>query len=131
MKTTIIDWLKVLILLLDEAAVLVIVFVVLYFVGVRIPLAVTIILGFIIAVLVLIVHIKVIPSFHWKKVTGREGMIGMQCRVIKPLTPVGTVFINGENWKAKSENEDIELNENVEVVAIEGLTLKVVRSTEV
>ena len=131
MKTVITDWLKVMILLLDEAAVLVIVFVVLHFLGVEIPLAATIILGLIIAVLVLMIHIKVIPSFHLRKVTGKEGMIGMQGRVVQPLTPVGTVFIKGENWKAKSDTDNIEMNENVEVVAVEGLMLKVIRSTEV
>lgn len=131
MKTAITDWLKVLILLLDEAAVLVIVFVVLHFTGVKIPPAVMIVLGLIIAALVLIIHIKVIPSFHLRKVTGSEGMIGMQGKVVRPLTPVGTVFIKGENWKAKSETGSIEMNETVEVVGIEGLVLKVVRSAEV
>jgi membrane-bound ClpP family serine protease len=131
MKTIITDWLRVLILLLDEAAVIAVVFVVLHSLDVEIPLAAMIVLGLIIAVLVLIIHIRVIPSFHLRKVTGKEGMIGMQGRVVQPLTPVGTVFIKGENWKAKSDADYIETNENVEVVAMEGLMLKVVRSAEV
>ena len=131
MKTVITDWLKVMILLLDEAAVLAVIFVVLHFLDVEIPLAAMIILGLIIAVLVLIIHVKVIPSFHLRKITGKEGMIGMQGRVVQPLAPVGTVFIKGENWKAKTDVDYIEANENVEVVAIEGLVLKVVRTAEV
>ena len=131
MKTIITDWLKVMILLLDEAAVIAAVFVVLHFLDVEIPLAAMIILGLIIAVLVLIIHVKVIPSFHLRKITGKEGMIGMQGRVVQPLAPVGTVFIKGENWKAKTDVDYIEANENVEVVAIEGLVLKVVRTAEV
>ncbi|MFC1920762.1 NfeD family protein [Chloroflexota bacterium] len=124
------DSLKVLILLLDEAAVLVIVFVVLHFAGVRIPLPVTIILGLVIGVLVLIIHIKVIPSFHWKQITGKEGMIGLQGRVVQPLTPVGTVYIKDENWKARTDGDYMEIDEKVEVIGIAGLILTVVRSRE-
>ena len=119
------DWFKILVLLLDEAVVLVVIFAVLHFIGLRIPLVPMIILGLIIAVLVFIIHVKVIPSFHWKQVTGREGMIGLHGKVVRPLAPVGTVFINGENWKAKTSGASIEVNEDVEVVGIEGLVLKV------
>ena len=84
-----------------------------------------IVLVLIIAVLVFIIHVKVIPSFHWKQVTGREGMIGLRGTVVRPLAPVGTIHIKGENWKAKTDGERIEVDENVEVVGIEGLVLKV------
>ena len=129
-KRTFGDWLKVLVLLLDEAAVLVLIFLVLHYFDVRIPLLVTIIVGLIIAVVVLMIHIKVVPSFRWKQATGREGMIGLQGRVVQPLTPVGAVYVKGENWKAKSTGDYIEADENVEVVGIEGLILRVVRLRE-
>ena len=119
------DWFKILVLLLDEAIVLAVIFVVLHFVGVRIPPALMIALVLIIAVLVFIIHVKVIPSFHWKQVTGREGMIGLHGTVVRPLSPVGTVYIRGENWKAKTSGESIEVDKDVEVVGIEGLVLKV------
>ena len=116
-------------LLLDEAAVVVIIFLVLHFLDVQIPLSITIIVAIPIAVFVFIVHIKVIPSFHQKQATGREGMIGLQGRVVQPLTPVGTIYVKGENWKAKSIG-DIEVDESVEVIGIEGLTLRVVKFQE-
>jgi len=121
------DWLKVLVLSLDEAAVLVVIFLVLHYLNVQIPLSITIIVGLLIAVFVLIIHIKVIPSFHWKKATGREGMIGLQGRVVQPLTPVGTIYLKGENWKAEADSDYIEVDENVEIVGIEGLLLRVTR----
>ena len=124
-KENLSDWFKILVLLLDEAIVLVVIFAVLHFFGLRIPLVPMIILGLVIAVLVFVIHVKVIPSFRWKQVTGREGMIGLHGTVIRPLTPVGTVYIKGENWKAKTDGENIEVDESVEVVAIEGLVLKV------
>ncbi len=129
-KRTFGDWLKLLVLLLDEAVVLVLVFLVLHFLGVQIPLSIAIFVALPIAVIVFIVHIKVIPSFRWKQVTGREGMIGLQGRVVQPLTPVGAIYVKGENWKAKSIGDYVEVDENVEVVGIEGLKLRVVRGQE-
>ena len=123
-KTTFGDWLKILVLLLDEAVVVVIIFLVLHFLDVQIPLLITIFVAIPIAVLVFIIHIKVIPSFHRKQTTGREGMMGLQGRVVQPLAPVGTIHVKGENWKAKSIG-DIEVDEYVEIVGIEGLMLTV------
>ncbi len=129
-KRTFGDWLKVLVLLLDEAVVLVLIFLVLHFLGVQIPLSIAIFVALPIAVIVFIVHIKVIPSFRWKQVTGREGMIGIQGEVVQPLTPIGTIRIKGENWKAESVGDYIEVGKNVEVVEIEGLKLRVVHGQE-
>ncbi|MFC2056112.1 NfeD family protein, partial [Chloroflexota bacterium] len=83
-----------------------------------------------IALFVFIIHVKVVPSLRWKQVTGREGMIGLQGRVVQPLTPVGTIYVKGENWKAESNGSYIEVDENVEVVGLEGLKLRVVRGQE-
>jgi membrane-bound serine protease (ClpP class) len=130
MKTAIGDWLKILVLLLDEAVVLAVIFFVLHYFGVQIPLWLTIFLVLVIAAFVLLIHVKVIPSFHWRQVTGREGMIGLHGVVVRPLAPVGTVYIKGENWKAKTNGDSIEVDENVEVVGIEGLVLRVVRLRE-
>lgn len=128
MKRTIRDWLKVLVLLLDEAVVLTMVILVLRYFRVQIPLPTTIVIVLIVGALVLMVHIAVIPSFHRKQVTGREGMIGLQGTVIASLTPVGAVMVNGERWKAKSvDGDNIEVGEDVEIVRMEGLTLKVDR----
>ena len=124
------DWLKVLVLLLDEAIAVVLIFSVLHFLNVRIPLLTTILVALPIAVLVFIIHIKVIPSFRLKHATGREGMIGLGGRVVQPLTPVGVICVKGENWKTKSVGDYIEVDEDVEVAGIEGLTLRVVRLQE-
>ena len=54
-------------------------------------------------------------------------MLGVQGRVVKPLNPVGTIVIKGEHWRAKSVEDSIEVDENVEVVGLGGLTLNVKR----
>ena len=92
-KRTLGDWLKVLVLLLDEAIVLALIFLALRFWDVQIPLLITILVAIPIVVLVVIIHIKVIPSFRRKQTTGREGMIGLEGRVVQPLTPVGVIYI--------------------------------------
>ncbi len=126
-KNIIGDWLKVLILLLDELVVLVAIFLLLNFLDIRIPLSISIIIGLFIFVFVGVIHVKVIPSFHLKKVTGREGMIGLKGRVVQALKPVGTVYIRGENWKAETDGDYIETDEEVEVVGIKELLLRVTR----
>jgi membrane-bound ClpP family serine protease len=127
-KSMLKDWAKVLLLLLDEAAVLVILILALRFFGIQIPLPITITITVLLGIFVFIVHVAVIPSFHKKKVAGREGMIGAKGTVVAPLTPVGTIMIMGEYWKAESLDGDIGVDENVEVVGLEGgLRLKVRR----
>ena len=125
MKSTIKDWLKVLVLLLDEAAAVVLVLVVLWALKIEIPLLVAIIAALVLGAVVFITHKAIIPSFHKKKTTGSEGMIGLKGTVIQPLTPVGVVMVGGEYWKAKSVGEDIGIDEEVEILRLDGLTLVV------
>jgi len=126
-KRTIKDWLKVLVLLLDEAGALVLVILILRYLEIQIPLPLTIVLGLGAGTIVVVIHMAVIPTFHRKVVTGSEGMIGAQGRVVKPLTPAGAITIKGESWRAKSVDEDIEAGEGVEIVGVAGLTLMVKR----
>lgn len=121
------DWLKVLVLLLDEVAALVIVILVLRFFEIKLPLIVIVIVALIAGTLIFIVHKAIIPSFHKKQVTGREGMLGLQGTVVESLTPIGVVTVEGEYWKAKSADENIEVDEDVEIIGIDGLTLRVQR----
>ena len=126
-KRTAADWLKVLVLLLDDVAALLLVILVLRFLEIRIPLPIMIVIALLLGTVIFIVHRAVIPSFHWKPVSGSEGMIGAQGTVVKPLTPVGTITVEGEYWRAKSVDDNIEVDEDVEIVELDGLTLKVKR----
>jgi membrane-bound serine protease (ClpP class) len=60
---------------------------------------------------------------------GRETMLG---KVVSALTPIdangGRVFIEGENWAARSTTP-ISQGETVKIIAVEGLTLKVIPNT--
>ena len=62
-----------------------------------------------------------------KPMTGSEGLIGARGKVLKPVGPTGgQVFVEGEYWQAKS-SEPIAVDEDVEVVKVEGLSLEVRR----
>jgi len=125
MKRTVKDWVIVLVLLLDEVAALVLVLLVLSFFNIRIPLWVTIVIALLLGGFAFMAHKVIIPSFHKKRVTGSEGMIGREGTVIKPLTPFGVIRIEGEYWKAKSVDESIAVGEEVEILRLNRLTLEV------
>jgi len=125
MKRTIKDWLIVLVLLLDEAAALVLVLLVLSFFNIKIPLWATVLIVLLVGGIAFLAHKVIIPSFHKKRVTGSEGMIGHAGTVIEPLTPFGVVRAEGEYWKAKSVNENIAVGEEVEILRSNRLTLEV------
>ena len=59
-----------------------------------------------------------------KPVSGKEGLVGERGVARTPLEPSGMVLVHGELWQAKSD-EPVGEGEEVEVVAVEGLKLKV------
>lgn len=73
----------------------------------------------------------VVATLAWrayirKPETGSRGMIGEKGWAKSRLDPEGKVFVHGEIWNAMSD-EPIEEGEEVEVVQIDGLNLKVRR----
>ena len=125
MKSTVKDWLKVLVLLLDEAAAVALILLVLWVFDVEIPLPITIVVALLLGALVFMVHKAIIPTFHKKQVTGAEGLVGLEGEVTEPLNPVGVIRTMGEYWKAKSVGENIAVGEEVEILALDGLKLMV------
>jgi len=125
MKRRIKDWLKVMVLLLDEAAAVVLVIVILRWLEIKVPLPVAIVAALIFGAIVFVIHKAIIPTFHKKQVTGSEGLVGLKGEVIESLTPVGAIRVAGECWKAKAVDGEIEAGEEVEIMEVDGLTLKV------
>jgi membrane-bound serine protease (ClpP class) len=62
-----------------------------------------------------------------RSVVGREGLVGKVAVVKTPLSPRGTVFLEGENWTAVSEGGQIEAGEEVVVTGVNNLVLSVAR----
>lgn len=75
----------------------------------------------------------VLRDLKGRRVTGKEGMIGMIGRVVDPVTSddEGRVFLNGEYWKAVlAEGEEGELTPDTDIVVVaeqSGLVLEVKR----
>jgi membrane-bound ClpP family serine protease len=55
-------------------------------------------------------------------------MLGLMGTVIEPLTPFGIVRVEGEYWKARSVDENVEAGEDVEIVGLDRLTVRVKRN---
>jgi membrane-bound serine protease (ClpP class) len=62
-----------------------------------------------------------------RQTMGAEGMVGKIGEARTALNPTGRVFVHGEQWSAEGE-EEIGVGEKVQVVAVDGLCLKVRRA---
>ena len=126
-RTTVKKWLMVLVALLDDIAILAVIMLALWFFKVKFTWPIITVLLLLFGGRVYMTYRAVGYSIHRKKATGSEAMIGLECEVTEPLTPVGVVRVGGEYWKAKSVDEDIAVGEYVEVVGLNRLTLEVKR----
>lgn len=70
---------------------------------------------------------SVVKSRFRRVVTGKEGMIGSVGVARTALKPEGQVFVEGELWKARSDDGVIEEGENVVVTRVDHLELTVRR----
>jgi membrane-bound ClpP family serine protease len=126
-KRTFKDWLVFFGLLADEAAAVGLVLLVLWAFDISIPIWTAVVLALALGGIAFVFHRSVIPSFHRKRVTGVEAMVGLSGEVIEPLQPVGVVRVKGEYWKAESENGEVPVGKTVEVSSVKGLVLRVRR----
>jgi membrane-bound ClpP family serine protease len=125
MKRIIKDWLLLLASLLDDAAFILIIMLVLWILKIPISLFIIVFLIVLFGVFVFLMHRFVIPTMHSRIITGSEGMIGLEGTVTKKLDPRGIVNIKGEHWKARSIGNYVQVGAQVKVVAMDGLTLHV------
>ena len=127
MRRTLKDWLIFFGLLADEAVAVGLVLLVLWAFDISISIWTAVVLVLALGGIAFVFHRSVIPSFHRKRVTGAEGMVGLSGEVIEPLQPVGVVRVKGEYWKAESENGEVPAGKTVEVSSVKGLVLRVRR----
>ena len=85
----------------------------------------------IVALLVFAVVVrKIAVAMRRPHATGLNSLIGATGVVRSPLEPFGQVKVNGELWRARSDEGELLDNEQIEVERIEGLTLVVRRQAE-
>ncbi len=95
------------------------------------PLVIVGIISLIVLVILKVYYIQdIIKTFRTlfrRSVTGREGLLGKVAVAKTPLSPRGTVFLEGENWTAISEEGLVEPEEEVVVTGVNNLVLSVVK----
>ena len=95
------------------------------------PLVIVGIISLIVLVILKVYYIQdIIKTFRTlfrRSVTGREGLLGKVAVAKTPLSPRGTVFLEGENWTAISEEGWVEPEEEVVVTKVGNLVLSVVK----
>jgi membrane-bound serine protease (ClpP class) len=69
--------------------------------------------------------VAVIRGQRRKVSAGAETLVGQTAVTRTPLTPEGTVLVDGELWHAISSGPHVDVGRKVLVTAVEGLTLKV------
>ncbi len=79
-----------------------------------------------VSAVMLIVGSLAIGAWRRKSLLGQEGMVGEIGEVKVRLSPRGRVWVHGEYWNAESE-EEMEAGEQVRVVGIVGMVLRVRR----
>ena len=68
-----------------------------------------------------------IRAHRQQVLAGREELVGKTAEVRIALDPKGTVFIDGEQWTAVSEESRVEPGEEVLITRVDGLTLYVTK----
>jgi membrane-bound serine protease (ClpP class) len=72
----------------------------------------------------------VLRARHMPVTSGSEALLGQEGVAVSDLAPRGTVRVAHEDWTAVADLNPIEAGETVEVVAVEGVTLRVRRPYE-
>ena len=120
-------WIIIMVSLIDDIIILVLIGLAVWYFKVKLSLWVWAVIGLALGGFIFVRTWVVLPSLRRKKVTGSEGMIGLECEAVEQLAPSGVVRVEGEYWKAKSVNGDIVAGEIVEITGLNRLTLVVRR----
>jgi membrane-bound ClpP family serine protease len=112
--------------LADEAIIVAIILLVLWQLGIEIPVWFIITLSFIFFIITFIVYraLKKNPQL------GFENMIGQSGLAVEPIARKGTVKINGILWFAMTNGEKIEAGAEIIVVEQTGLKLTVIKKNQ-
>ena len=65
-----------------------------------------------------------VKALKRRTVSGAEGLIGLTGNVTKRLAPEGIVYVNREDYTARSRNESvIESGSKVKIISVDGIKL--------
>lgn len=117
----------ILVSLIDDVIILAVLGWVVWYFKVSLPFWAWILIGLALGGFIFVRTWAILPSFRRRKVTGAEGMIGLECEIVERLAPFGVVRVEGEYWKAKSVDGEVLIGETVEITGMTRLVLEVKR----
>ena len=125
MRDNMMAWLKMILLLLDEALVVGLLLFILWKLDIPLHTGGVIAIACVVAVVVFFLHKALFPVLKDGPQPNSSNMIGLEGEVITILSPKGVVKIRGELWKAVAIEATVEVGQNVVVLGREGLKLLV------
>jgi membrane-bound ClpP family serine protease len=95
--------------------------------GIHLPIALLVLIGVLWTSFAVMMYVFGSKILRKKPVTGFTDMSGCKGKVVKSLSPEGMIKIDGELWKARTNESPIGVNEEVEVLSQNRLILTVKR----
>jgi membrane-bound serine protease (ClpP class) len=80
--------------------------------------------------LISLVIALIVRTYRHRATTGKEDLKGRVAIVKETLNPQGVVFVEGEFWNAVSQSGIIEVDQEVVISEVKGLTLSVNNKTK-
>ena len=115
--------LTIIISLADDAIIILILFFILSWFGIEMPIWLIIILAIVFSIITYVLY----RTLKKNPLLGFENMVGKNGIAVNKITRDGTIKIGRELWAAKASQENIEVGEEVTVIAQTGLKLTVIR----
>jgi len=115
--------LTIIISLADDAIIILILFFILSWFGIEMPIWLIIILAIVFSIITYVLY----RTLKKNPLLGFENMVGKSGIAINKITRDGIIKIGRELWAAKASQENIEEGEEVTVIAQTGLKLTVIR----
>jgi len=105
--------------LLDEIVIIIAIFLILPFLGINLPLWLTILIIVILTILSLIVY-KALYILEKEPLLSKENIIGKKGKALTEIDKEGIVLVENETWLASSIKGKIKKGKEIRVVKIEG-----------
>jgi membrane-bound ClpP family serine protease len=117
-------WLKLLLFLTDEIAIVAAVILLLWIFDVHLHIGVLISIAAVLGIVILLLHRMLWPVLSDRQ-TNYSSMVGLEAEVVSPLRSEGVVKVRGELWKAAVIEGEASQGQSVVIIGLDGLKLLV------
>lgn len=125
MKQNLQAWLKLLVLLLDDALIVFGVLLVMWLLDVRLQPSAVVVIAVVGAALIYLMNKAMSPLFLKPSGLNPGHVVGLEGTVVRALTPEGVIKVRGELWRAVTAEGEVDVGRRVTVTGIRRLKLTV------